>query len=62
LEDQNSTFVLSNDCLTPYGVDRDAKRRALARLEKAGVIRIESDGHHAPVVTLLVEPATYVEN
>jgi hypothetical protein len=59
---KSSTFVLSNDYLKPFGVDRDAKHRALARLEKAGVIRIESDGHHAPVVTLLVEPATYVEN
>jgi hypothetical protein len=57
---KSSTFVLSNVYLKRYGVDRDAKRRALARLEKAKVIRIERDGHHAPVVTLLVEPAAHV--
>jgi hypothetical protein len=57
---KSSTFVLSNDYLKRYGVGRDAKRRALARLEKAGVIRIERDGHHAPVVTLLIEPAAHV--
>ena len=32
---KSSTFVLSNDYLKRYGVDRDAKRRALVRLEKA---------------------------
>jgi hypothetical protein len=57
---KSSTFVLSNDCLKRYGVDRDAKRRALARLEKAGVIRIERHGRHAPKVTLLIEPASRV--
>jgi hypothetical protein len=54
---KSSTFVLSNDYLKLYGVDRDAKRRALGRLEKAGVIRIERHGRHAPIVTLLIEPA-----
>ena len=57
---KSSTFVLSNDYLKLYGVDRDAKRRALARLEKAGVIRIERHGRHAPIVTLLIEPASRV--
>jgi hypothetical protein len=57
---KSPTFVLSNDYLKRYGVDRDAKRRALARLEKAGVIRIERHGHHAPIVTLLIEPASRV--
>jgi hypothetical protein len=53
---KSSTFVLSNDYLKRYGVDRDAKHRALVRLEKAGVILIERHGHHAPIVTLLIEP------
>jgi hypothetical protein len=57
---KSSTFVLSNDYLKIYGVDRDAKHRALARLEKAGVIRIERHGRHAPIVTLLIEPASRV--
>jgi hypothetical protein len=57
---KSSTFVLSNDYLKRYGVDRDAKRRALVRLEKAGVIRIERHGRHAPIVTLLIEPASGV--
>ena len=57
---KSSTFVLSNDYLKRYGVDRDAKRRALARLEKAGVIRIERHGRHAPMATLLIEPASRV--
>ena len=53
---KSSTFVLSNDYLKRYGVDRDAKHRALVRLEKAGVILIERHGRHAPIVTLLIEP------
>jgi hypothetical protein len=57
---KSSTFVLSNDYLKRYGVDREAKRRALARLEKAGVIRIDRRGRHAPIVTLLIEPASHV--
>lgn len=57
---KSATFVLSNNYLKRYGVDRDAKRRALARLEKAGVIRIERHGRHAPIVTLLIEPASHV--
>ena len=57
---KSSTFVLSNDYLKRYGVDREAKRRALARLVKAGVIRIDHRGRHAPIVTLLIDPASYV--
>jgi hypothetical protein len=57
---KSSTFVLSNDYLRRYGVDREAKRRALARLVKAGVIRIDHRGRHAPIVTLLIDPASYV--
>jgi hypothetical protein len=56
---KSSTFVLSNNYLKLYGVDRDAKRRALARLEQAGVIRIERHVRHAPIVTLLIEPASH---
>jgi hypothetical protein len=54
---KSSTFILSNDRLKQYGVSREVKCRALARLERAGVIRVERRGRHAPIVTLLIEPA-----
>jgi hypothetical protein len=47
-------FELSNDLL-PNGVHREAKRRALTRLENTGVIRLERRRGKAPIVTLLVK-------
>jgi hypothetical protein len=57
---KSSTFVLSNDYLKRYGVSRETKRRTLARLEKVGVIRVQRQGFHAPIVTLLMSPQTDV--
>jgi hypothetical protein len=48
--------TLSNECLRPFGIDRHAKHRALARLEKAGVIHVERRPRCAPAVTLLMRP------
>ena len=53
---RSSTFPLSNELLRPYGVARWSKYRVLARLEKAGLIRIQRQHKKAPVITLLVKP------
>jgi hypothetical protein len=53
---KSPTFVLSNDYLNRHGVKREVKHRALARLEKAGVIRVQRRGLRAPLVTLLIDP------
>jgi DNA-binding transcriptional ArsR family regulator len=47
------TFPLPNGQLTEYGVDRRAKRRALANLEKAGLIAVERRGRKTPIITIL---------
>ena len=48
------TFIASNLMLQDWGVQPDAKRRALRKLEKAGLIRIERRGKRSPQVTLIV--------
>jgi hypothetical protein len=53
---QKPVVILSNECLRPFGINRYAKYRALARLEKAGVIHVEHQPRRAPVVTLLMRP------
>jgi hypothetical protein len=53
---KNPTFVLSNDRLKRYGVKRGVKHRVLARLEKAGIIKIVRSGRQAPLITLLIDP------
>jgi hypothetical protein len=50
---KSSTFTLSNEILKRYGVNRNAKYRVLARLEKAGFIQVERRGFRAPLITLL---------
>jgi hypothetical protein len=55
---KSPTFVLSNDYLKRYGVNREAKRRVLARLEKAGVIKVQRQGLRSPLVTLLIKPTS----
>jgi len=48
------TVSLPNQALADMGVTRDTKRRALRRLERAGLIRIASQGNYrSPLVTLL---------
>jgi hypothetical protein len=54
---KSPTFILSNDHLNRYGIKREVKHRALARLEKAGVILVQRRGRRAPLITLLIEPA-----
>jgi hypothetical protein len=52
---QSQTFIMSSDLSTVHGIHREARRRALIRFEKAGVIRIERRKGKAPIVTLLVK-------
>jgi hypothetical protein len=54
---RSTTFPLSNEILKQYGVGRDAKHRALKRLENAGVIKVDQRGSGSPIVTLLDELA-----
>jgi DNA-binding transcriptional ArsR family regulator len=51
---QADTFIVSNLMVQDWGVQPDAKRRALRALEKAGLIRIERQGKRSPRVTLVV--------
>jgi hypothetical protein len=53
----SDTFHLSNEILACYGVSRYAKYRALARLEKAGLIRVLQSPGRPPAITLLTEPS-----
>jgi DNA-binding transcriptional ArsR family regulator len=51
---QADTFIVSNLMLREWDVQPDAKTRALRKLEKAGLIRIERQGKRSPQVTLIV--------
>jgi hypothetical protein len=51
---KSPTFPVSNSQLGDRGADRQIKRRALANLEKAGLITIERHNGRAPRVTLVV--------
>jgi DNA-binding transcriptional ArsR family regulator len=48
------TFIVSNLMVQDWGIQPDAKSRALRALEKAGLIRIERRGKRSPRVTLVV--------
>jgi hypothetical protein len=50
---QADTFIVSNLMVRDWGIQPDAKTRALRKLEKAGLIRIERHGKRSPQVTLL---------
>jgi hypothetical protein len=52
---KSKTFTISNDIMTIHGIKRAAKHRALARLEREGLIRVERYGRRAPIVTLLFD-------
>jgi hypothetical protein len=52
-EANGAAFPLSNELALRYGVNRKAKQRALRRLARAGIIRVEQRGNQAPVVALL---------
>jgi len=50
---QGAPFPFQNTLLARYGVNREAKRRVLKVLEKAGLIRVEWRCNQAPIVTLV---------
>lgn len=51
---KSPTFPVPNSQLEGRGADRQAKRRALASLEAAGLITVDRRDRKTPVVTLLV--------
>lgn len=51
---QSDTFTVSNLMLQEWGVQPDAKSRALRALERAGLIGVERRGKRSPHVTLIV--------
>jgi DNA-binding transcriptional ArsR family regulator len=51
---RDNSFLVSNLMLQEWGIQPDAKRRALGALEKAGLIAIERRGKRSPRVTLVV--------
>jgi hypothetical protein len=52
---RSDSLIVSNLMLQEWDVLPDAKRRALLKLKKAGLITIESRGKRNPRVTLVVE-------
>ena len=54
----DKSFLVSNLMLQEWGIQPDAKRRALHKLEKAGLITIERQGKRSPRVTLVVGNAS----
>jgi hypothetical protein len=49
-----ATFIVSNLMIRDWGIEPDAKWRALRALEKAGLVTIERRGKRSPLVTLVV--------
>jgi len=54
---RSDNFIVSNLMMQEWGVQPDAKRRALLALEKAELITIERRGKRSPRVTLVVRTA-----
>ena len=52
---KSNTFIVSNLILRDWGIQADAKSRALRKLEMAGLITVERQGKRSPQVTLLVK-------
>lgn len=50
---KSDTFMVSNLMLHEWGIRPDAKRRALQKLERAGLIIIARRGKRSPQVTLV---------
>ena len=55
---QADTFTVSNLMLQEWGVQPDAKSRALRALERAGLIRVEGRGKRSPLVAIVVGNTT----
>jgi hypothetical protein len=51
---RSNSFTVSNLMMREWGVQPDAKTRALRVLEKAGLIAVERRGKRSPRVTLIV--------
>jgi DNA-binding transcriptional ArsR family regulator len=54
---KSDSFIVSNLIMQEWGVQPDAKSRALGKLEKAGLITIERRDKRSPRVTLVVQAA-----
>jgi DNA-binding transcriptional ArsR family regulator len=51
---KSNTFIVSNLMVRGWGIEPDAKSRALRALEKAGLVTIARRGKRSPRVTLVV--------
>jgi DNA-binding transcriptional ArsR family regulator len=51
---RSDSFLVSNLMASEWGIEPDAKARALRKLERAGLVAIERRGKRSPQVTLLV--------
>ena len=49
---RTDTFIVSNLMLQDWGILPDAKSRALRKLERAGLIKVERRGKRSPQLTL----------
>ena len=52
---KSNTFIVSNLMLRDWGIQADAKSRALRKLQRAGLITVERQGKRSPQVTFLVK-------
>lgn len=55
---RSGTMPLSTVGAAKFGLDRHSKNRALAWLEKAGLIKVDRKQGRAPVVTILSPPSS----
>lgn len=51
---KSNTFIVSNLMVRDWGIEPDAKSRALRALEKAGLVTMARRGKRSPRVTLVV--------
>ena len=54
---KSDSFVVSNRMMEFWNVEPDAKRRALRKLQNAGLIAIQSRERRSPLVTIIVRSA-----
>jgi DNA-binding transcriptional ArsR family regulator len=58
----SNTFIVSNLMLRDWGIQPDAKGRALRKLERAGLITVERQGKRSPQVTLTVQDFSFASH
>jgi DNA-binding transcriptional ArsR family regulator len=51
---QTEPFSLTNGGLASWGISRAVKGRALRKLARAGLVRVERDGNRCPRISVLV--------